>query len=183
MPTALKTSIAALVIVLGLASMGMVSLNDGLKHPEYCANCHADPQYSSWSHSDYLAAKHGKAAIRCQSCHPQTLDTGVHNVVEKAKGNEKLKRLRVPKQVCLQCHAHQSYAELVERTAGGKRNPHKSHYGDIDCRICHKMHEPSIDYCSACHDPVSPDKGWVHLPKMNIQRGKPPSVMPSELPH
>ena len=182
MPNAVKLSVAIVVIALGLVSMGMVSLNDGLKRPEYCANCHASPHYSSWEHSTYLADKHAKAAIRCQTCHPQTMGTGLHNVVTYAQGDYELRRLRVPKHVCLQCHAHKNYAELIERTGGTKRNPHKSHYGEIDCRICHKMHQPSIDYCSACHDPTTSDEGWVRLEKMNIQRGKPPSAMPSGLP-
>jgi len=182
MPKPLKISVAVLMILLGLISMGMVSLNDELKRPGYCANCHADPHFSSWEHSDYLADKHAKAAIRCQTCHPQTISKGAHNIFTRLKGNFKLRRLRVPKQMCFQCHAHPSYAELIERTSGTKRNPHKSHYGEIDCRICHKMHQASVDYCSACHDPTASGTGWVFLPKMNIQRGKPPTSMPAGLP-
>lgn len=183
MSKSVKLAVAAVVVILGLASMGMVSLNDGIKRPGYCATCHEEPHFRSWEHSDYLAQRHADAAIRCQTCHPQTVSKGVHNIFVRVRGNYRLRRLRVPKRMCLQCHAHDSYAALVERTGGRKKNPHQSHYGEIDCRICHKMHQPSVDYCSACHDPTTRAPGWVQLPKLNIQRGKPPTVMPSELPH
>ena len=71
MPRVLKIIIAAIVFLIGLASMGMVGLKDSLKRPEYCANCHPDPHYTSWEDSDYLAAAHAKAAIPCQTCHPR----------------------------------------------------------------------------------------------------------------
>jgi len=179
MPKALKVGVAAVVVLLGLTSMGMVSLQDSLKHPEYCANCHADPYYKSWQHSDFLAAKHARAAIRCQTCHPQDLETGVHNIATSMEKDHRLRPLRVSKKVCLQCHAHNNYEELVERTGNRERNPHKSHYGEIDCRICHKMHKPSVDYCSACHNPTAKGKGWILKEKLKIKRGRPPTEMPA----
>jgi hypothetical protein len=178
MPKALKMSTVAVVVLLGLASMGMIGLKDALKRPGYCANCHADIHYGSWEHSEYLVHTHAEAAIRCQTCHPQDLSTGVHNITTSINWDHRLRPLRVPKNVCLQCHAHGSYEELVARTGEGERNPHDSHYGEIDCRICHKMHRASIDYCSGCHDPTASGEGWVLKEKMNIKRGKPPAVMP-----
>ncbi|NIN65562.1 MAG: hypothetical protein GTO63_12870 [Anaerolineae bacterium] len=37
----------------------------------------------------------------------------------------------------------------LESEAGA--NPHDSHYGEMECPLCHKMHRESEDYCAWCH--------------------------------
>ncbi len=184
MPRVPKLIIAAAVFLTGLASMGVVGLRDSVKRPEFCVMCHPDPYYTSWEDSEYLAATHAKAAISCQTCHPRSIGTVMRNIVTELKGSYRLKRMRVKKEVCFRCHAHASYAELIERTnyikpdgarrsepsAGGERspdwytaqNPHRAyHYDVLDCRLCHKMHRPSEDYCSECHEGATSDAGWI----------------------
>jgi len=184
MPKVLNIILVAVLSLIGLASMGTVTLKDSLKRPEYCVNCHPDPYYTSWEDSDYLAAAHSKAAIRCQTCHPKSLGAAMSNIVTDLKGNFRLRRLRFSKEACFRCHAHGSYAELIERTEHIKlnastpagpssdgdvskawvaaQNPHNFyHWGEMDCRICHKMHRASEDYCSECHEPSASGAGWV----------------------
>jgi len=205
MPKVLNISIAAVIILLGLVSMSTVGLNDSLKRPEYCINCHEDPYYSSWEDSNLLASAHAKAAVRCQTCHPQNLGKSMENIATEMQGDMRLRRLRVSKDACFKCHAHASYEELVERTmyinpvlrypgeAAATRieetksiessasisaesssedeapaewvaaqNPHHFyHWGEMDCRVCHKMHRPSEDYCSECHEPSATSAGWT----------------------
>lgn len=184
MPRVPKAIVAVVVLLMGLASMGTVGLRDGLKRPEFCVLCHPDPYYTSWEDSEHLAAAHAKAAIPCQTCHPRGVVTAMGNIVTQLKGNYRLRRMRVGREACFQCHAHASYAELTERTnyinpdtaarveapADAERspnwqlaqNPHRAyHYGEVDCRMCHKMHRSSEDYCSECHEPATADEGWI----------------------
>jgi len=58
-----------------------------------------------------------------------------------------LRELRYPKESSYECHQHGSYEEIVGA------NPHASHYGEMDCRLCHKMHKesPLIKGCYGCH--------------------------------
>ena len=178
MPRVLKIIIAASVSLIGLASMGMVGLKDSLGRPGYCAYCHQEPHYNSWEDSDYLAATHAKASLPCQTCHPRGLGRAVEEIFSQIKGDYKLRRLRVSNQACFRCHAHQSYPELVERTKHIKLSPHVPyHWPEMDCRICHKMHRPSEDYCSECHDPSVSGAGWIIKEK---RKGKIPT--PQGLP-
>jgi hypothetical protein len=157
-----KIIIAAIVFLIGLASMGMVGLNDSIKRPAYCAYCHADPHYASWEGSDYLATTHARAALPCQTCHPRGLGRSLEEIVSQIKGDYRLRRLRVSNEACLRCHAHSNYPDLITRTKHIKLSPHVPyHWKDMDCRICHKMHKPSEDYCSECHDPSASRPGWI----------------------
>jgi hypothetical protein len=63
---------------------------------------------------------------------------------------------------------------LVERTKHIKLNPHVPfHWPEMDCRICHKMHRPSEDYCSECHDPSASGAGWIIKEKRKGKIPKP----------
>lgn len=184
MPRVAKLIVAGAVLLMGLASMGMVGLRDSLKRPEFCVLCHSNPYYTSWEDSEYLATKHARAAISCQRCHPRSVTTAARNILIQLTRRYRLKRIRVPKEACFRCHAHASYDDLIERTgyinldfelrsnsaSDGERsanwfvaqNPHRAHhYGDLDCRICHKMHRPSEEYCSECHEPATSAAGWI----------------------
>lgn len=57
---------------------------------------------------------------------------------------------------CLSCH--KSYLNLAELSGhlGYDDNIHSSpHYPKMDCNICHKSHEQSINYCAMCHSQES----------------------------
>jgi hypothetical protein len=168
MPKVLKIGVAVIVLFLGLAGVGVVGVKDSLERPEYCATCHADPHYASWNDSGHLARTHAVAAIPCQTCHRRSLATSLEEIVTEIKGDYQLRRIRVSKDVCLRCHVHGDYSELIELTKDIKVNPHEPHhYGEMDCAICHKMHKPSEDYCSNCHEPTASGEGWI------VKKGKP----------
>jgi hypothetical protein len=78
-----------------------------------------------------LADRHVATGLACASCH----------------GNAR--PADVALNTCLSCHA--SYAELARRTAGRTRNPHDSHYPDLECTTCHHGHQKSEDFCAGCH--------------------------------
>ncbi len=165
MPKGLKITIAVVLIVVGLASMGMAWLRDSSRRPEYCAQCHAvmEPYYTSWESSDYLANEHAEAAIPCQSCHSRTMSDSLGEIVTYARGEYEtpLEEQEYSKEWCFQCHEHGSYEELIQRTEELELNPHDSHYGEMECNICHKVHRASEDYCAQCHDPMATGTGWI----------------------
>ena len=85
----------------------------------------------------FLADRHAARNITCQSCHGAQEPT-----------------LTSMKDSCLACHG--SYAELAQKTSGGKVNPHKSHLGEPYCSFCHHGHEKSVNGCAGgeaayCH--------------------------------
>lgn len=80
---------------------------------------------------NFLADRHVKAGLTCESCHGK-----------EAPGD-------VPMDKCLSCHG--SYQELAKQTAGKQRNPHDSHYPDLECTTCHHGHRESEDFCATCH--------------------------------
>ena len=166
MPRGLKIITAAVLIVIGLASMGLIWVRDSSRRPEYCARCHVvmDPYYSSWESSDYLAHEHATSAIPCQTCHPRTIGELLGEIVTYARGEYEapLQEQKHPLEECFQCHG--SYEEVIQSTEGLELNPHDSHISEIsemECSICHKMHRASEDYCAQCHGPVATGLGWT----------------------
>lgn len=175
MPKLAKILVAVVLIILGVATMGMVGLKDLRQRPAYCANCHRKPYYNSWAASDNLAHAHADSALSCQRCHPQTLNDSLQEIeiyLKKGYRPSSIQK-KTPDTVCLACHDDRT--ALIERTksyliAGEKLNPHDPHTGvaaigeildsdtskipdTIECYRCHTMHNesPGIDYCYGCH--------------------------------
>ncbi len=170
MPRGAKIITAAVLIVVGLASMGMIWLRDNSRRSEYCAECHVmEPYYSSWKSSDYLAHEHAKVAIPCQTCHARSIKDEMMEIVSNIAQDFEvpLKEQKFPTEDCFRCHA--DYAHLAELTRNLKdpdgnplnRNPHDSHLGEMECHICHNMHRLSVDYCAICHGPTLTGPGWT----------------------
>ena len=139
------------------------------KDPASCASCHViKPYVKTWKSSDFLDHKHSEAGIGCLECHQLAENQQRENVTkfrEKAFKTPLDKR-EYPNDFCFRWHG--SYKEVAERTKnfrekGLSRNPHESHYGDLDCNLCHKSHKPSMDYCSECHPPVVKKPGWTAM--------------------
>lgn len=134
--------------------------------PRSCGGCHIiKPYVDSWKNSDFLAHKHGTAKVACAECHKLSAKQKNRNVVafKNKKYKSPLEEREYGNDLCFGCHG--SYQEVRERTKdfGAKgllRNPHESHYGDLDCNMCHKMHRTSIDYCSQCHETGVNKPGW-----------------------
>ena len=140
MPRGVKIITAAVLIVIGLASMGLIWVRDSSRRPEYCAQCHLmDPYYSSWESSDYLVHEHAKFATPCQTCHPRTIGDSLGEIVIYGRGEYEapLKEQEHPMEECFQCHEHGSYEEINERTKDLEINPHSK---EIECYLCHEMH-------------------------------------------
>ncbi len=65
-----------------------------------------------------------------------------------------LHQCKMPQAKCLSCKEHGSCPDLVETTADWNRNPHNSHWGEMECDICHNQHRASVLYCTNCHNDV-----------------------------
>ena len=90
-----------------------------------------------WAESAFLDHMHATRSVTCSGCHGEKLPA-----LEDKPANDR----------CLACHG--SYEQLAAKTPGADfpdRNPHKSHLGDINCTVCHKAHQASVNYCLECH--------------------------------
>ena len=88
----------------------------------------------AWA-DDFLADRHGEKGVSCADCHDtDTPEKGTFVAMDK----------------CLACHG--PYEDLAVKTDQlGKKNPHNSHVGNLDCTVCHYGHAPSVLYCTKCH--------------------------------
>ncbi len=80
--------------------------------------------------------KHSTQGLGCPDC---------HGAVRKQAPVQTMK--------CLECH--ESGKAIAERTAKVKpTNPHDNrHFGtEGDCRLCHREHAKSENFCLPCHD-------------------------------
>jgi hypothetical protein len=155
-------------IILTTGANGVIAAGKNLyqNDPQSCAKCHLImPYVETWSNSDFLDHKHEKTGIGCLECHQLTPQQEKQHV---AKFNRKayqspLEEREYGNDLCFRCHG--SYKDIIERTKdfkqkGLSRNPHDSHYGEMDCNLCHKAHRISIDYCAQCHQAVVNKPGW-----------------------
>lgn len=168
------------LLIIAALGLGIVLLAGGIsgyaaekgiyqKDPESCAKCHMiKPYVETWKNSDFLAHKHQKAGVGCLECHEVTLQQQKDHLAKSRKKAYKtpLEEREYESEVCFRCHGN--YQDLAERTKdfkdrGLSKNPHKSHYGEIDCNMCHKAHRTSVDYCSQCHQPGMKKAGWKTL--------------------
>jgi len=93
--------------------------------------------FDSWVSSAHLDNAHRKKGVYCLGCHSNYLDE-----IEAGETQEG----------CIKCHGN--YEELINRTATApyEKNPHKSHYVDLKCSVCHHGHKEFTDYCKQCHN-------------------------------
>lgn len=170
MPKVLKIITASICIILGLASMALIWVRDSSRNPEFWGRYHAGTAsvyYDTWKSSDFSASTHAQAAVTCQDCHPTTFAQSVSLFLGSLTGQSALAQGEGEMQAeysdeeCLDCHG--SYERVAQQTAYKAANPHESHLiGEpLECVTCHKMHEPSQDYCAECHDPMSEKPGWT----------------------
>ena len=151
----LLIAVAALVIVLGASGATALKLS---YNPSFCsAVCHVmdpyDETYTSTS-AGLLAYAHAEVGVVCKDCHHTNIPQQVREIVVTITGQyeEPLKKRRIYKEECLACHEHGSYDDIQQLTADVEPNPHDSHWDELECRLCHNMHRPSVDYCVECHE-------------------------------
>jgi hypothetical protein len=113
-----------------------------------CATCHAT-EVKSMTDTTLLASKHAAAGKTCSDCHDAADLQIAHKKADATTPVPVQKFLRA---FCFKCHG--SYAAIIELTRGRTRlNPHDSHYGQVDCFICHRVHtvKSPVELCISCH--------------------------------
>lgn len=96
----------------------------------------AKPFFKSWMQSSHLDNSHRSKGVYCLACHTSYVDD---LEVTETKDN------------CIKCHG--GYDKLVQMKTRRpyENNPHKSHYPDLKCDVCHHGHKEFTDYCGQCH--------------------------------
>jgi hypothetical protein len=158
MSKTVKIILVAVVVLAVLGAGGGALAWQQSKNPAFCANCHIiEPYYEGWEDSDLLAHAHAEAGVECKDCHVTTPMDAAGEAFSYVTGSyeDPLKERKFPMEECFVCHEHGSYEEIIEMTSDLEEevgaNPHDSHYGEMECYLCHKMHRPSEDYCAECH--------------------------------
>lgn len=114
----------------------VITKNMGLRQ---CEMCHRPKGYKGKTLAKNIRRNmplghiHLLNGIKCLDCHIKGKDYG-----------------EVKKERCFLCH--EGYKKIIEQTMKIEPNPHSSHYGEIDCDLCHHQHRRSEDYCKQCHD-------------------------------
>jgi len=120
-----------------------------------CADCHTK-EVKSMADNNKLAYKHAAAGNVCSDCHNA-------KDLQKSHGNiataSPVPVQKYSSTICFKCHG--SYADIIKLTKGKTRlNPHDSHYGEVDCFICHKVHiaKSPDGFCVSCHSKDSANR-------------------------
>ncbi len=100
-----------------------------------------------------LAKKHVAAGVTCAKCH------GGGTPAKLKVRDAALPRLAT-KAACLGCHS--SYQAVAAKTVNyhGWYNPHVSHYGELECYQCHRVHRTSELFCTRCHLDMKLPASW-----------------------
>jgi nitrate/TMAO reductase-like tetraheme cytochrome c subunit len=125
--------------------------------PEFCASCHImEKNVNSYLSSNNMDNIHAQANVQCKDCHdysiPAEVSSGIRYITGNYSVNSKGELLPVSysDDMCLKCHISDEY--IAKATDFLHRNPHKSHNGYLDCKVCHISHGDQINYCGTCHD-------------------------------
>lgn len=94
------------------------------------------PFFESWMRSPYLDHDHMMNGIYCLGCH--------RNYVDQVEASETQER-------CIECHGDYERLMKLPTSSNYDNNPHKTHYPDLKCRVCHHGHKEFTDYCAQCH--------------------------------
>lgn len=98
-----------------------------------CLECHHGDE-TRLTYKIPLGHTHQLSGISCIDCH------GTQEPMKTVESGK-----------CISCH---SLEDLRDQKSGNiEANPHDSHYGpDLDCDLCHHVHQVSEDFCIQCHD-------------------------------
>jgi hypothetical protein len=145
--------IVPVAVILGVG--GLFGTVQYFKNPQSCVTCHIlEPYLGSYQNADFLDYAHAQAeeAVACKDCHTETLFEVAGELVTYVMGNYEypFPERRFSGEMCLSCHPNE---EIIEATADLPENPHDSHFPGTECRICHKVHRKSENYCASagCH--------------------------------
>lgn len=115
-----------------------------------CLGCHAPPKgeegafagealapfFASWMSSSFLDSAHKEKGVYCTECHKNYIDPF---------------EARETQDQCVKCHGDYDALLKSAKKSTYEKNPHKSHYVDLRCNLCHKGHSQFTDYCAQCH--------------------------------
>ena len=122
-------------------------------NPGFCRICHiVRPYVDSYETSSHLDSLHREAGVLCKECHHVSPFEAISEVVSYITFDYEtpMAPMTYGMEDCLECH--RSYESLVERTAHLEPNPHNSHFGEIECTLCHHSHQEAELLCDQCHE-------------------------------
>jgi hypothetical protein len=139
------------------------------EQPGFCsAICHQpmDSYVEGFYSGDpaLLVTGHEEAGERCLTCHAPTIGEQIAEVGTWISGaySDPLPMTKTgTREFCLECHDSEEIKSATVAYGGSARNPHDSHYGDqLECFTCHRVHRPSVMYCSECHQDIVAPETW-----------------------
>ncbi len=169
-----RTTLNKKVILAGLGLVVVIGVGAGAylvkasENPAFCTTCHImQPYYDSYHESTLLANKHAEADLVCHNCHESSIAIQAEEGIKFITGDYQvpLEKREFSQDFCLECHDDFETA-IKTATNFTDSNPHDSHNGDLECYVCHSMHQPSEVLCSQCHifDWIDElDDGWAKL--------------------
>jgi len=143
--------VLGLLGVLVVADLGY-ALWETSYNPGFCNVCHIiRPYVTSYRTSSHLDNLHSQANVGCKECHRVSPLESARELVAYVTVNydNPIRTIDLPMEDCLRCH--RSYESLAERTSHLEPNPHNSHFGEIECTMCHHSHQESTLFCEQCH--------------------------------
>jgi len=141
---------AVLVVLMGAA--GGIFIMTASDNPAFCTACHImNPYYESYHEENRLASKHAEAGLVCHDCHESSLAVQAEEGWKFITGDYQtpLEKRVFERDFCLECH--DDFDEVKAQTDFEESNPHDSHNGEMECNLCHSMHQQSTVMCSQCH--------------------------------
>ncbi len=101
---------------------------------DQCNDCHGKDIAKNLRRKIPLSHLHLLSDISCSDCH-----------------GKKKKETSLSSDDCHTCH--DGFDAIVSLTSSIEPNPHDSHYGEMDCDVCHHLHSPSENFCNqpGCH--------------------------------
>lgn len=180
-----KWKLVIIIVPVAVAMIGVGGVYGSLAYfeanPSACGVCHfIQPYVDSYYESDFLDNAHAKAEdqVKCKDCHVTTLTQIALEGINFVLGNYELplETRKYSQEFCFACHGN--YEEIIELTKDlvepvlifdvneGKLktvefNRHASHYGEVECSVCHKIHREQEDYCARCHSALDLGPGWI----------------------
>ena len=144
-----------LLIVLNVAVLAAFSIDRRSRFDaEFCASCHnMTAHVDSYLNSEHMDAAHRRANVGCKDCHfDYTVVDEALSVVNYVLGDfdEIFPRHKFSDEMCNGCHVGLAFQAV--KTDHLRRNPHRGHYPDLRCGVCHLAHARQVDYCGRCHD-------------------------------
>ena len=165
-----KWKLVIIIVPVAVAIIGVGGAYGALAYfeanPSACGTCHViQPYVDSYYESDFLDNAHAQAEdpVNCKRCHKYTIPEIVAELVTFIIGDYELplRARKFPQENCfVGCHG--SYEEIILLTKTEQEfNRHESHFGQVDCWVCHKMHRAQEDYCTKCHSALELGPGWI----------------------